>query len=250
MLKLRPDKEFYPDPSKMRYIVCTVIAETNSEINLFALANGLELSESKVQSIKYINKKEQYYIDRIYNNTKITEKKNKKSFNNQATLSVMTPDGKAINVKVFKNGYLQMTGCRDINDGKAVAEILCNCFSSNPQYILQNKKIQLNRVYIGMINSIFHSNFEISRESLVSVIRDKYEKQIESINFEVTNYQGITLKKKSTQGNVNTFLIFRSGKTLITGGKSTKDVEEMYSFINNVFKQHYNDIVLKKPIIC
>ena len=40
-----------------------------------------------------------------------------------------------------------------------------------------------------------------------------------------------------------TISIFKSGSVIITGGRMIKQLEDSYKFINNIFKEHFKDIV-------
>ena len=239
---LQFQKPKYPQPGDVRYIVFTVLATLNSKIDLLKLAKEVPLSYQGIQSIKYIKKKENIRVYRsIDNNTD-----SKSAFNNQATIVVLTGDNKPINTKVFQNGKLQMTGCRSVEDANQISKKLLKIFGELNTDIISNSNLKITNTNIAMINSIFFTNFELKRRELVNLIMENHSDEIINCNFEVNNYQGINIKKRSNKGNTVTILIFRSGKTLITGGKCAEDITEMYKFINGIFKLYYNDIVLVK----
>ena len=239
---LQFQKPKYPEPGDVRYIVFTVLANLNSKIDLLNLAKQVPLSYDGIHSIKYIKKKENIRIYRSIDGIDDS----KSAFNNQATIVVLTEDNKAINTKVFQNGKLQMTGCRSIEDANQISKKLLKIFGKLNLDIISNSNLKITNTNIAMINSIFFTNFELKRRELVNLIMENHSDEIINCNFEVNNYQGINIKKKSDAGNTVTILIFRSGKTLITGGKCSEDITQMYKFINGIFKKYYNEIVLVK----
>ena len=232
----------YPQPGSIRYIVFTVLANLNSKINLLKLSREVPLIMDGIESIKYIKKKEAISV---YRNINTGEENTKKAFNNQATIVVRTIDGKPINTKVFQNGKLQMTGCRNVQDATEISEKIIKIFGELSDEIIPNvNNLKVADTSIAMINSIFFANFELKRKVLVEILNNEYANELISCNFEINNYQGINIKKYSKYGNIVTTLVFRSGKTLITGGKCQADIEEMYQFINSIFQKHYQKIVL------
>jgi TATA-box binding protein (TBP) (component of TFIID and TFIIIB) len=233
----------YPEPGSIRYIVFTVLATLNSHIDLMALATKVPLSHEGIRSIKYIKKKENINVYRS-----VDEQPNSgKAFNNQATIIVHTNDNKPINTKIFRNGKLQMTGCRGVEDANDISDKLLSIFRALPSDVVQNPEtLTITETTIAMINSIFFTNFELKRRELVNILDKYYSDDLISCNFEVNNYQGVNIKRRSSKGNTVTILVFRSGKTLITGGKCEEDIKEMYVFINNIFRKYYDDIVLVK----
>ena len=248
MIRLVSEHATCPEPGKMRYIVFTVIASLNTEILMANFARYVNMSTTGIESVKHVDKKTGVSIYRTVAETPLPL--TLKTFNNQVTVQILTADNKQINVKIFRNGKLQMTGCRGLEDGVEISNKLKSILKDDAMFTTTaSDELKVTNVYIGMINSIFHTNFEINRHALVDLIRSTYSSDILTCNFEVNNYQGISLKKKSKGGNTNTFLIFRSGKTLITGGKCIADMEEMFTYINHLFHVNYDSIVLKKPVI-
>ena len=232
----------YPEPGSIRYIVFTVLANLNSRIDLLRLSQELLLEKDGIESIKYIKKKEGISIFRSFDENGVNSNK---AFNNQATIVLHTSDGKPINTKVFQNGKLQMTGCRYLKDSTEISEKILTIFKTLSDDIIPNvAKLKVNDTSIAMINSIFFTHFELKRRELVDILNTEYSSELLSCNFEVNNYQGVNIKKTSKNKNTVTILVFRSGKTLITGGKCQADIIEMYKFINSIFKKHYQQVAL------
>lgn len=84
----------------------------------------------KIIGIKF-NWMNQDFMNGIYCTTVFKKSKSKKvskinvkSFYNQMSLIVKVSDNKQVNVKLFGNGKLQMTGCKDISDAIFVTKVV------------------------------------------------------------------------------------------------------------------------------
>lgn len=94
--------------------LCTSIP--NCELNTFNISRYLPIND--------------FVIGIGYNGVVRGEyPKGKKSFYNQVSL-ILKYNGKLVNVKVFKNGSLQVTGCKSEQDGKFIYEKLYNILQS------------------------------------------------------------------------------------------------------------------------
>ena len=237
--------------TKPRYVVFTVCATLDTKVCLPHFAKTLPLpANGRVKSIKYLNKNTGYSLYRHRDGC--VHVGDIKAFNNQVTMEFFTTDGKCVNVKLFRNGKLQMTGCRNVQDGADIAMAVTQLLADTPHVrdpsataVVETAvatPVTVVNVYVGMINALFSINFMLNRDKLVSLVRELYAQDIERCIFEVNNYQGVLIKKRSRAGNLVTLLIFRSGKILITGGKSIADITEMHEFMARLCDQHRGDI--------
>jgi TATA-box binding protein (TBP) (component of TFIID and TFIIIB) len=200
-------------------------------------------------------------------NRKIT----KKMFFNQSTLVVRRaiPGGfKEVNIKLFGNGSVQMTG---INSEAFACETLqwlideCTKLSETPF----TKPPVVNKMNIQMINSDFSLGTPLQNELIHSILRDRYG--LFSI-YEKTLYQGVDTKyyfnstraatadpgicdcptlcngqgKGDAVGECKriTISIFQTGNIIITGARHMDQIHEAFHFINKVFDKHEKEIVL------
>lgn len=200
-------------------------------------------------------------------NRKITNK----SFFNQSTLVVRraVPQGfKEVNIKLFGNGSVQMTGINSEEFARETLEWLireCEKLSETPF----TKPPVVNKMNIQMINSDFSLGVPLQSEVIHQILRDEYG--LFSI-FEKTLYQGVDTKYYynkgrpagstpgvcdcetlcSGQGDGNgvgqckriTISIFQTGNIIITGARNMDQIHEAYRFINQVFDRHEQEIVL------
>ena len=99
----------------LRISTMTAVSKLSSDINLENLYNNLEINNI----IKFIEYKEKHkgYSKKL--DKKCRKKKEKKTFYNQATIHIYHTN-KVINIKIFNNGKIQMTGLKYEDQGKEV----------------------------------------------------------------------------------------------------------------------------------
>lgn len=188
----------------------------------------------------------------------VKKRKKKGNFYNQVTLVTKPQKNDPINVKLFTNGSLQMTGCKSIDDVEDVLQKLFSCLRvkkaiinpHNPNSIIEKpfvedpEQLVLNKIYdfrISMINSNFDIKFEIDREKLYPLLLNdgyycSYDPNIHAcVNIKYT-YPNDTNKTISV-------FVFESGSIIITGANTCDHIIKAYGFINKYLLKHYKDIV-------
>ncbi len=200
-----------------------------------------------------------------------------KTFFNQSTIVVRKATNpektqfKEVNVKLFGNGGIQMTGIPAEEFAKEtlvwlldiLKGIQASVFAEPPS--LQKFKVQL-------INSDYQVAHAIHRTALHSILSRTYGL---FSTFESTIYQGVNTKyyyndkhpdpdrpgiclckvKCKGQGSGSgpgeckriTMSVFQTGKIIITGGRYLYQLEEAYRFLNAVLQTHAED-VLRLPV--
>jgi ArsR family metal-binding transcriptional regulator len=201
-------------------------------------------------------------------NRKITSK----CFFNQGTIVIRRArceseaGFKEVNIKLFGNGSVQMTGINSEEFARSTLELLiseCAKLSETPF----TKPPIVNKMNIQMINSDFSLGVPLQSEVIHQILRDRYG--LFSI-FEKTLYQGVDTKYYyntdvgtepgicacstlcSGQGNGIgpgqckriTISIFQTGNIIITGARHMDQINEAFEFINRVFDAHEAEIVL------
>ena len=217
------------------------------------------------------------YPKKRRNVKKTTDKKT--SFDNQVTVLYKTTNYP--NLKIFKNGNIQLTGVKDQNDVAIIIEQIITeikrIHTINPNISITedfHNKIGFSNFHIRMINTDFKTftnetmeeKFLIKRKILHKILMsDMYNNKC---SFEPGKYHGVKLEffwnknkdkqdgicsctdhcfgKGSGSGNKNckkiTVAVFESGSVLITGGVSFEQINEAYSYITTVFKTHKDEI--------
>ena len=208
-------------------------------------------------------------------------KKSKNIFFNQSTLVVRrqyakTADGqpmyKEVNIKLFKNGGIQMTGIPSDTFAQETLAWLAKQLTTFSQPVLEGEA-KPHRYSIQLINSDYQVNGNINREKLHEILVSEYNL---FSSFESTIYQGCDTKyfynesapKDSTEGvcpcgeticagngdgrtlgqcKEITISPFHTGSVIITGARRFEQIEKAYVFINKVLKKHSREVI--KPVV-
>lgn len=283
----------------MEYRISTItaIAKINSLINLEELYKIIKIDDK--QNLYYDN--DELISKNILNNISFIEygktkdvsnskgvnpkqekqnrykkkKKKMKRFDNQLTL-IVNINNNIINMKIFKNGRIQMTGLKDIDNGPKAIEIIMKIIkdlslikNSNITSLLEdndksieiiNKDLKTELKYdnykICLINSDFRFNHKVKRNKLYEFIVNNTELVC---SYEPCIYPGVKLqyfynteldgvcrcsdvycsnKNKNSTCVKITIAVFESGCTIITGAKSLKQVNAAYTFIKNLLSSN------------
>jgi len=232
-------------------------------------------------------------IKGIYGNLKIKRSKNR--FFNQVTayikLSIadqtdpgMSEDKKKklidryINVKIFKNGSLQMTGIKKTKEcniiiNKLFKEII-NPINTNsiitypvgtilPDFmqVVEEPNTMLNFLEllepvelpvllthlkitdfsIRMINSNCQVPFKINRDILFQLLKkDKIK-----CRYDPNSHACVNIRYDINSNDKVSIFVFQSGSIIITGGKKILDINKGYHYIMSIISKHYEAIKKK-----
>ena len=204
-------------------------------------------------------------------------KKSKNIFFNQSTLVVRreymkspsnNPVYKEVNIKLFKNGGIQMTGIPSDSFAKETLTWLANELTTFSQPVLDSKPSP-HRYSIQLINSDYQVNGSINRERLHEILISEYNL---FSSFESTIYQGCDTKyfynesaptdaiegicpcgESICAGNGDGTILgqckeitispFHTGSVIITGARKFEQIEKAYVFINKILLKHCNEII-------
>lgn len=233
-----------------------VIDYTNME-DCLLMYNNLELLESKSlkKQGRQKNKKDNEYF---YNSCSIIVKADQ--------------DTKCVNIKLFNNGKITLTGSKKELDGYRSCKVLLDELKKYkvvfPEITDENFNDSfIDKYRITMINSDFNTNFKIDLNKLLDILNnlendvfikfnpEKYRGLIIGFfwNEEKINQNGCCNCKKKCKGKGNgkgenqckkiTISIFKSGSIIITGGFLVKQIDDAYKFINDLLKKFYHDII-------
>lgn len=240
------------------------IGKLNTNINLLNLGNLLKINHN----ILYVE-----YGDHVSNGDdgKKPSKTNKtrKYFYNQLTIHAYneTKNNHRINVKIFNNGRIQMTGIKNEFQGDECIKILChefNLLNEKEQCFDTEDTIQsIEELETVLINSDFDIGFPIDRESLHrSIVDSGYYSSYEPCNYPGVNIKyyrnplrqnfGICDCEKPCNGKGKndtckkiTVAVFKSGKIIITGGRDKSDISVAHKFITEFIHENKEYIILK-----
>jgi TATA-box binding protein (TBP) (component of TFIID and TFIIIB) len=209
----------------------------------------------------------------IFTNRKITSK----SFFNQSTIVLRRrineqeekedqeqEKWKELNMKLFANGGIQITGAISEKFARRAIEWLLEVIHTFPESPFQEKP-SIQRLSIQLINTDYALNKFINQDALHKILINEYklfsmlEKTIyQGINtkfFYNTAGSGIGLcecvkicKGQGTGEGENeckriTMSIFRTGRIIITGARKLEQIDTAYRFLNEVLMKHYRAVL-------
>ena len=164
-------------------------------------------------------------------------------------------DFKELHVKVFNTGQLEIPGIKKDEMFTDVMELLIK----NLQPFIDTKlDYDRERTETILFNSNFNCGFYINRDKFYNLLKYKY--QIQAI-YDPCSYPGIQckyyynskqdndeksygIKTEHTDSKIS-FMVFRTGSTLIVGKCSRKILEDVYNFLKKVMFDEYSEIVQK-----
>ena len=248
----------------LRISTMTAISSINSDINLDNLYKNIQINND----IPFIEHGAYGYKgESIKNKRKSRNPEKKKTFFNQVTIHVNCD--KNVNVKLFNNGKIQMTGLKYEDHGSNVLQkllpIITELDSSNESKVFNHNDIVYQPMNIVLINSDFDIKYKVKRDILHREIVDAGMYS----SYEPCIYPGVNIKYffNSNQDNgickcLNicngkgdgcsdggckkiTVAVFKSGKIIITGARSRQQLELSYHFITKFMNDRKEKIELK-----
>ena len=204
----------------------------------------------------------------IFTNRKITSK----SFFNQSTIVLRRKineqkdenSWKEVNVKLFANGGIQMTGVTSEPFARDAIEWLLETIQSLPESPFAGPA-SIQRFSVQLINTDYSLNKFINQDALHKILINEYN--LFSM-LEKTIYQGVNTKFFYNSRNIEkgicecekfckgqgsgqgegeckriTMSIFRTGRIIITGAREMKQIEAAYHFLNKVFDKYHKQIL-------
>jgi len=257
----------YMDPTPYRVSTITCNATVSTQVNLPIFFEHVRIQPNEILWSEFGKRNKGTNVKKRVNNSE-----EKKSFDNQVTVILYMKDGYYPNIKIFRNGSIQMTGIRTEADG----HIAINKIANEIKYIADNfdqnvvgdkNAISGTDFTIRMINCDFGFPFKIRRKNLHQLlISDKY---MNSCSFQPLTYPGVKLqyfwnKQYNTknglcncktpcygsgQGECKkvTVSVFDSGKILITGANSFDQVNDAYAYICKVIKNNQRELMKVIP---
>lgn len=259
------DKKDFLVDNNITISTITLDCKLHTLINVDVFSKHVVLKEDGIVSIKYGNRND------IATNRTIVELRKKKkvstrNFYNQVTI-LMKPmnniERNYINIKVFQNGSLQVTGCKDMDDFNNIAHTLINILSTGKDiknskgklirhvdYIVDHASIGLYDTKIRMINSNFKLNYKIDRMNLARLLRSQYGKYTKDteIGYVEHKYEPngkhacINIKYKYDEQKSPSIFVFQTGAIIITGAKNLQHIIASYAHINKILDKFMNMI--------
>jgi len=218
-------------PSRIKLTTITMISSFSKQINV----NEIRTVFEEIKDIKLHRE--------TVDNTPIIWSIKPTTFYNQITLTY--DDGHSTkSIKIFPNGSIQVAGCEDIFN--------CTYIIAGLVYILQSFDKDIippaNTFRVVMINSNFSLNYNINLMKTTQHFENC--SSVFKVSFEPDRYSAVKIKFKPAEDMKEiTTSIFGTGKIIITGAETLKEIVFAYNIIN----QHINecpDIRVSETQIC
>lgn len=228
-------------PDDVTINTMTIICDTNIQFNIKNISSYIDSS--------FIHKKK---VKKI--------KKNKKSFFNQVTLCVMVESKKEkpVNLKLFSNGSMQMTGCKTIDNALDTLEKMFIELQKVKGFLdIKTLKIidkpfcdnidclnygAVKNIRVEMIVSKFTYPCKINRPLLFELLQ---KNQIEC-DYDPERHASVDLKILFDEKKISVF-IFEKGSIVITGARNCKQIEHAYNFTNTFLLKNHK-VISKKNL--
>jgi len=225
-------------PKDLVISTMTIICKTNIEFNVKNIGEKLKLNKT-IPTIKFNMNERTILPQKRKKQTKIL--KERKNFFNQVSISVQVDDIKRINIKLFINGSVQITGCKKM---KHMLIGLIKLFEqiNDMMYVDDINKLKIENIYdvkIVMINSNFNIGFIVDRDKLFYLIKNKTK----YICMYDANYHACVDIKYELEDRIISIFVFESGSVIITGSRNYLHVMNAYEFIYEFLIENYQNIV-------
>ena len=268
---------------KVSTITCNANIGNDIDIDLSILYEHITPSEenNNIIWIQNLRDNSQFTKGTYPKKIRKSKKKNKKKnrFDNQITIIFKIDINYMPNIKIFKNGNIQLTGIKKTNDTEYIAYHIINkikdIYNNIDKNINKNdnndfiSSLEYSNFKIRMINTDFKTytddklknKFIIRRKELHNILISK--KYNNKSSFQPGIYQGVKLeyyynknndgkcicefhsfnkKNISTDCKKVTVAIFESGSVLITGGITFEQVQRAYEYITSIICDNAENI--------
>tara|TARA_B110000858_G_scaffold197714_1_gene260408 strand:+ start:127 stop:966 length:840 start_codon:yes stop_codon:yes gene_type:complete len=207
-------KQKFEDVSWVKITTITMIARLETDINVKFIRKAFQNLEKIV--IKQKNKENSKGFEWTLKDT---------TFYNQVTLNYVD-EYSTKSIKLFPNGAVQVAGCTDLIDCNRVIKQLVQLLR-----LLISKDVNTKGFQVVMINSNFSLNHKLNlHEVATHFSRD----EIFDVSFDPDRYSAVKIKFKPAQDMKRvTVSIFGTGKIIITGAETLKEIAFSYNIINS-----------------
>lgn len=264
------------EPSNLRISTMVATANFSTQIDLICLFQQIHMKliplgypGEGILKMEHRDKMVGTSSKDAFTNRKISNK----TFFNQSTIIMRRaletgPGFKEVNIKIFANGGIQMTGIPSITMAQASLQSLIQDIKALPTNPFKGEPV-ISKFAVQLVNSDYTIRFPVKRDDLHTLLTREYS--LFSTN-ESTIYQGVNTKyyfnKKNAhlepkgvchckdtictgQGNGEeygqckrvTLSVFQTGKIIITGARHMDQIMEVYYYFNDILMKHAKEIL-------
>ncbi len=201
---------------------------------------GKNVDISKI--INYLNDNGLTCSAKNEQNTLLLNDLKKTNFKNQFSCNYLYMDKKEkrVNIKIFRNGTLHFTGCNSL---KRIKEILYDVNTLYEKVCIDIMDVEnvFNNLEIVMMNRTICTDYKYNQRKFKDVLITKHNILA---TFDPKTYAGINAKFIEDNKKIASFLIFASGKIIISGTKSMYDLNKATNKIMKIVELDIEDIKL------
>lgn len=244
-------------PKSIKISTITLTCQINTTFDNKNIENFLDL-DSDIVTIKSLDVNKSLLITKKRRKTK-TKKSKKNAFYNQVSIGIkkecdINKKG-IINIKLFINGSMQITGCKCIDDFLNTLSVLFTKLRVTKAIFDETKNIMVDKPFVGnidelqinniknikiaMINSNFNVGFSINREKLFCLLIDKNI----SCSYDPIIHACVNIKYNYDCKKKISIFVFEKGTVIITGVNNCDQILEAHKFINNYLHSNYSNIM-------
>lgn len=244
--------------------MCTS-CKLNTNIDIVNIEKLLQLNSDDILTVKRNAERMRTLIEskpkpkRIKRVEKVKNTTN--HFYNQITIVVRVNEGEyddlttvpKINMKIFKNGSVQMSGCKSItNVNIALNKLLyrlseVKAIFENGQiieksFIEEPNNLTVKHFKIDMINSNYKVNMQLNRDRLYELLIKKKIKSTYEPSIRACVIIKYTPLADNTEQKEISIFIFQKGNIIITGARSKSHILQAYNYMNEILLSHKDEI--------
>ena len=165
-------------------------------------------------------------------------------------------DAPKINIKLFKNGSIQMSGCKSVKNInivlnkliyklKEIKAIMDDGKLNIIEFIDEPNKITVLNFKIDMINSNYKVNMQIDRDKLYNLLLKKKIKSSYEPCIRACVIIKFTPCEQNSEFKEVSIFVFQKGNIIITGARSRSHIISSYEYMNNILLTHTDEIIKK-----
>ena len=165
-------------------------------------------------------------------------------------------DAPKINIKLFKNGSVQMSGCKSVKNInivlnkliyklKEIKAIMDDGKLNIIEFIDEPNKITVLNFKIDMINSNYKVNMQIDRDKLYNLLLKKKIKSSYEPCIRACVIIKFTPCEQNSEFKEVSIFVFQKGNIIITGARSRSHIISSYEYMNNILLTHTDEIIKK-----
>ena len=265
-------KEIKNLPNGISISTMCASCKLNTRLNIPNIEKYLLLNSDDILTVK-MNKERMRTLIAIKNKPKRMKKietktkqkdTSKNHFYNQITVVVRVSQGPVkdlnevpkINMKLFRNGSVQMSGCKSIKNINIALNKLISKLKEikakiednaivEKTFIEEPDNITVKDFKIDMINSNYKVSMQLDRDKLYNLLlKKKVKSSYEPCIRACVIIKYVPLVENIEQKEVSIF-VFQKGNIIITGARSQSHIISSYNYMNEILLTHKDEIIKK-----